>query len=144
MDKSKFVLDLTADGNFACTLTQKSNTQTVKEVYALDGNVLAMEPESGGNMLAKLSQPEGESFGFQLLGTPPASDLSRVYGAGVIQIVEHRNAVWPYHLLFEMPATSPAGFGRRSIRLFRQFGKSIHQAQVLDDIRYRPGNLDVA
>jgi uncharacterized protein (TIGR03066 family) len=68
---TKFELGLTADGNFAWSFSQNGKTQAVKGVYALDGNTLAMEPESGGVMLAEVTQPQGGSFGFQLLGAPP-------------------------------------------------------------------------
>jgi len=68
---SKFALELTNDGNFSWTFTQAGKPQTVKGVYALDGNVLAMEPETGGTMLAEVTKPQGGSFGFQLLGAPP-------------------------------------------------------------------------
>ena len=43
----------------------------MKGVYAVDGDVLAMEPETGGTMLAQISQPQGGSFSFHLLGAPP-------------------------------------------------------------------------
>jgi len=68
---AKFAMELTKDGGFSWTFTQAGKPQTVKGVYALDGNVLAMEPESGGTMLAEVTQPQGGSFGFQLLGAPP-------------------------------------------------------------------------
>jgi len=64
-------MELTKDGAFSWTFTQAGKPQTVKGVYAVDGNVLAMEPESGGTMLAEVTQPQGGSFGFQLLGAPP-------------------------------------------------------------------------
>jgi len=68
---AKFALDLTEEGNFSWTFTEKGKPQTVKGVYALDGNVLALEPESGGTMLAQVSPPRGGSFAFELLGAPP-------------------------------------------------------------------------
>jgi len=68
---AKFAMELTKDGAFSWTFTQAGKPQTVKGVYAVDGNVLAMEPESGGTMLAEVAQPQGGSFGFQLLGAPP-------------------------------------------------------------------------
>jgi hypothetical protein len=46
--KATFVMDLTKEGNFSWTYTRGSKSQEVKGVYAVDGNVLAMEPESGG------------------------------------------------------------------------------------------------
>ena len=70
-DGAKFELGLTADGNFTWTFAQNGKSQTVKGVYALDGNTLAMEPQSGGVMLAEVGQPMGGSFQFALLGAPP-------------------------------------------------------------------------
>jgi tetratricopeptide (TPR) repeat protein len=70
-NNAKFGLGLTDDGNFNWTFTQSGKSQTVKGVYALDGNVLAMEPETGGVMLAEVTRPASGSFSFQLLGAPP-------------------------------------------------------------------------
>jgi tetratricopeptide (TPR) repeat protein len=70
-DNSQFTLGLTPDGSFTWTFSQNGKPQTVKGVYALDGNVLALEPESGGVMLAELTPPQAGSFQFQLLGAPP-------------------------------------------------------------------------
>jgi tetratricopeptide (TPR) repeat protein len=68
---TKFQLGLAADGSFVWNFTEKEKTQSVKGVYALDGNVLALEPESGGTMLAQVTKPAAGSFGFSLLGAPP-------------------------------------------------------------------------
>jgi uncharacterized protein (TIGR03066 family) len=68
---AKFAMDLTSDGMFSWTFTQAGKPQTVKGVYALDGNTLAMEPESGGVMLAEVTPPQGGSFKFQMMGAPP-------------------------------------------------------------------------
>jgi uncharacterized protein (TIGR03066 family) len=68
---SKFVMELSNDGMFSWTFTQAGKPQTVKGVYAMDGNVLAMEPETGGTMLAEVTQPQGGSFSFQMMGAPP-------------------------------------------------------------------------
>jgi tetratricopeptide (TPR) repeat protein len=68
---AKFVLDLTQEGRFNWTYSQDGKSQAVKGVYALDGDVLAMEPETGGTLLAQLTQPRGGSFNFALLGAPP-------------------------------------------------------------------------
>ncbi len=68
---AKFAMELAKDGNFTWTFTQKGKPQTVKGVYALDGNVLAMEPESGGVMLAEVTEPKAGRFDFHLLGAPP-------------------------------------------------------------------------
>jgi tetratricopeptide (TPR) repeat protein len=68
---TKFAMELTKDGNFSWTFTEKGRPQSVKGVYAVDQNVLAMEPESGGVMLAQVTPPQGGRFDFQLLGGPP-------------------------------------------------------------------------
>jgi tetratricopeptide (TPR) repeat protein len=68
---TKFELELGTDGNFAWTYAQGGKSQTVKGVFAIDGNVLAMEPESGGVMLAEVSPPQAGRFQFALLGAPP-------------------------------------------------------------------------
>ncbi|HZN32275.1 MAG TPA: tetratricopeptide repeat protein, partial [Pirellulaceae bacterium] len=68
---TKFDLSLSQDGNFTWSFAQKGKTETVKGVYAVDGNVLAMEPESGGTMLAEVTRPQAGSFSFALLGAPP-------------------------------------------------------------------------
>ncbi|MDX1944729.1 MAG: tetratricopeptide repeat protein [Pirellulaceae bacterium] len=68
---AKFALELTADGNFTWTYAQGGKTESVQGVYALDGNVLAMEPATGGTMLAELTPPQAGGFSFELLGAPP-------------------------------------------------------------------------
>lgn len=68
---AKFGLELSPEGGFSWTYGQAGKSQSVKGVYALNENVLALEPESGGTMLAQVTQPQGGSFGFQLLGAPP-------------------------------------------------------------------------
>ena len=68
---TKFAMELSKDGNFSWTYTEKGKPQTVKGVYAVDGNVLAMEPESGGVMLAEVTQPKAGGFDFKMLGAPP-------------------------------------------------------------------------
>lgn len=68
---AKFNLDLSDEGNFVWTYSQNGKSQSVKGVYALDGSVLAMEPETGGVMLADLTEPKGGNFHFRMLGAPP-------------------------------------------------------------------------
>jgi tetratricopeptide (TPR) repeat protein len=70
-DRTSFAMQLAGDGTFSWTYTQSGKAQSVKGVYALDGNVLAMEPESGGVMLAELSQPQGGRMDFRMVGAPP-------------------------------------------------------------------------
>lgn len=68
---TKFALKLAKDGNFSWTYTEGVKAQTVKGVYALDKNVLALEPETGGTMLAEVTQPRNNQFAFSMLGAPP-------------------------------------------------------------------------
>jgi uncharacterized protein (TIGR03066 family) len=68
---TRFALELTKDGSFSWTYAQGGKSEAVQGVYALDGNVLAMEPQTGGVMLAEVTQPENARFSFQLLGAPP-------------------------------------------------------------------------
>jgi tetratricopeptide (TPR) repeat protein len=68
---TKFEMGLAADGKFTWNYSQNGKSQSVKGVYPLDGNVLAMEPESGGVMLAEVSPPQGGRIDFKLLGAPP-------------------------------------------------------------------------
>ena len=65
---AKFTLLLNNEGLFSWSFTHEGKTQTIKGVFALDGNVLALEPESGGVMLAEVSPPQGDSFQFKMLG----------------------------------------------------------------------------
>ncbi|TXI87392.1 MAG: tetratricopeptide repeat protein [Cupriavidus sp.] len=74
-----FSLDLNDAGEFVWAFTQGKNTQTVKGVYAIDNNKLAMEPDSGGTMLADLTK-KSMGFHFDMEGAPagdPGLDFSK-------------------------------------------------------------------
>ena len=68
---TQFSMQLTKDGGFSWTYTAGGKKESVKGVYAVDGNVLALEPESGGVMLAEVSEPQNGRFDFKILGAPP-------------------------------------------------------------------------
>lgn len=68
---AKFNLELTKEGNFTWAYFRGGKNQTVKGVFAMDGATLAMEPESGGVMLADVTVPQNGQFSFQMLGAPP-------------------------------------------------------------------------
>ena len=75
-----FGLELTDQGAFTWTFTQGKNSQTVKGAYALDQNKLAMEPDTGGTMLADLSKKKGTGFHFAMEGAPdndPGLDFAK-------------------------------------------------------------------
>src|SRR5262249_1757487 len=53
--KGKYSMDLRKDGSFTWGFMRGTKKQEVEGVYTLEDNVLAMEPDSGGTMLAELS-----------------------------------------------------------------------------------------
>ena len=67
---TKFQLVLDDKGNFSWTFTEGDKPQTVKGVYAVDGNVLALDLDTGGQMVAQVTPPEQGQFKFQVLGAP--------------------------------------------------------------------------
>lgn len=69
---AKFTLLLNNEGLFSWTYTHEGKDQVVKGVYALDGNILAMEPESGGVMLAGVTPPKDGGFNFKMIGGSPS------------------------------------------------------------------------
>lgn len=72
-----FVLELTEKGEFYWSFTQGKTSQKIKGAYALDKNTLAMEPDSGGTMLADLIK-QGAGFHFAMQGAP-ANDPGLVF-----------------------------------------------------------------
>jgi tetratricopeptide (TPR) repeat protein len=67
---TKFSLLLNNEGLFSWKYTEDGKEHAVKGVYALDGNVLALEPETGGVMLSEVTRPKDGKFNFKLLGAP--------------------------------------------------------------------------
>jgi uncharacterized protein (TIGR03066 family) len=80
--KTRFALELAKDGTFSWTYTKGDKSESVQGVYALDGNVLALEPQTGGTMLAQVTEPAGGRFDFQLLGAPPGDPGLKFQKAG--------------------------------------------------------------
>jgi tetratricopeptide (TPR) repeat protein len=76
-DDATFTLDLKADARFTWTFEERDQSQSVSGVYALDGSTLAMEPDSGGAMLAEL-RLDGTKLSFQQVGAP-ADDAILVF-----------------------------------------------------------------
>ena len=66
---AKFDLTLAKDGEFTWTYDSGKDKQTIKGVFIVDDGVLAMEPDSGGVMLADVSKPSGGKFTFRQNGT---------------------------------------------------------------------------
>jgi tetratricopeptide (TPR) repeat protein len=71
-NKASFELTLDKDKGFTWVHRQGKKRDEVKGAYALDGNVLALEPDAGGVMLAEISAPQNGSFEFRTVGAPKA------------------------------------------------------------------------
>lgn len=67
-DDAAFELSLEKSGEFTWTYSADGDIQKIQGVYAVDDGVLAMEPDSGGVMLAEVGRPENDSFVFQQAG----------------------------------------------------------------------------
>lgn len=68
--KATFELTLTKDQAFTWVYREGKKHEEVKGAYALDGNVLALEPDAGGVMLAEITDPQAGSFVFRTVGAP--------------------------------------------------------------------------
>jgi tetratricopeptide (TPR) repeat protein len=77
---AKFSMSLRKDGTFTWAFNRGSRKQESKGVYSLEGNVLAMEPDSGGIMLAELAVKGQDSLHFKMIGgaaDDPGLDFKR-------------------------------------------------------------------
>jgi tetratricopeptide (TPR) repeat protein len=68
---AKYAMNLKKDGTFTWAFTRGSRKQEVKGVYTVEGNVLAMEPDGGGVMLAELNVKGTDKLGFKMIGDKP-------------------------------------------------------------------------
>ena len=64
---AKYSMNLRKDGTFTWAFARGSRKEEVKGVYSLEGNVLAMEPDTGGVMLAELTVKE-DTLHFKMIG----------------------------------------------------------------------------
>jgi hypothetical protein len=65
---AKYSMDLRKDGSFTWAFTRGARKQEMKGVYTVEGNVLAMEPDSGGVLLAELTPKEPDTLHFKMIG----------------------------------------------------------------------------
>ena len=65
---AKFELQLSADGAFTWTFSRGKTTESVKGVFAVDQNNLAMEPDAGGTMLAEINLTGPSQMLFKMVG----------------------------------------------------------------------------
>ena len=66
----KYAMNLRKDGTFNWAYNRGSRKQEVKGVYTVEGNVLAMEPDSGGVMVAELTVKD-DTLQFKMVGSKP-------------------------------------------------------------------------
>ena len=66
---AQFGLKLNDDGKFTWSFTQQGKQQSISGVFAIDGHVLAMEPDAGGTMLAEITLDD-KGFTFRQIGAP--------------------------------------------------------------------------
>jgi tetratricopeptide (TPR) repeat protein len=67
---SAFEMTLTKEGEFTWKYTKGKKEQLVKGAYAVDRNTLAMEPVTGGVMLAELTPQSASVVDFKMIGAP--------------------------------------------------------------------------
>ncbi len=66
--ESEFQLELAKDGGFVWTYVHGKARDTVKGVFAVDQNNLALEPDAGGTMLAEIDFANPSQFTFKMIG----------------------------------------------------------------------------
>ena len=69
--EAQFELTLTSDGRFVWIYARGKTKETVKGVFAIDQNNLAMEPDAGGTMLAEITNAGPTQFQFKMVGGEP-------------------------------------------------------------------------
>jgi hypothetical protein len=65
---AKYSMALNKDGTFGWEFSRGSRKQSAKGVYTLEGNILAMEPDTGGVLLAELTAKDADSLQFKMVG----------------------------------------------------------------------------
>lgn len=65
---SQFELQLAADGAFVWTYARGQAKESVRGVFAIDQNNLAMQPDAGGTMLAEVEIVNPARFQFRMIG----------------------------------------------------------------------------
>jgi hypothetical protein len=73
-------MTLNSDGSYVWAFTSGKRKQEVKGVYTVEDNVVAMEPDSGGVMLAELTLKDPDALHFKMIGgasDDPGLDFQR-------------------------------------------------------------------
>ena len=61
-------MKLQKDNTFTWSFSRGARKQEAKGVYTVEGNVLAMEPDSGGILLAELTSKDSDALHFRMVG----------------------------------------------------------------------------
>ncbi|MCA9008691.1 MAG: hypothetical protein KDB01_03040 [Planctomycetaceae bacterium] len=70
-DGSDFTLNMTEDSKFTWTYTlQGEATQKFAGTYSIEGNILALERDEGGSLIAEVTPDGSGKFNFRMLGAP--------------------------------------------------------------------------
>jgi tetratricopeptide (TPR) repeat protein len=98
---ARYSMTLRKDGTFTWTFHRGTRKEKAKGVFSVEGNVLAMEPDSGGVLLAELTLEGPETLQFKMIGAAkndPAlefrrgqSNQAQESGTGLIPIRPDRN-----------------------------------------------------
>jgi tetratricopeptide (TPR) repeat protein len=65
---AKYSMDLLKEGTFKWSFSRRSKKEEVKGIYTVEGNILAMEPDTGGILLAELTVKAPDALHFKLIG----------------------------------------------------------------------------
>jgi hypothetical protein len=67
---ARYSMTLAKDGTFTWAFQRGSRKSEAKGVYTVEGNVLAMEPDTGGVLLAELAVKGPDGLHFTMIGGP--------------------------------------------------------------------------
>jgi tetratricopeptide (TPR) repeat protein len=79
-NEASYAMNLQKEGTFTWAFTRGSKKDEVKGVYTVEGNILAMEPDTGGVLLAEISPKEPNTLHFKMIGgaaNDPGLDFHR-------------------------------------------------------------------
>ncbi len=72
-DGVRFELTLNQGGEFIWRYTRGNDTQSMRGAFAVEGDTLAMQPETGGVLVAEITPPDASGFTFKPVGSPEVS-----------------------------------------------------------------------
>jgi len=78
--RGTITMALAKDGTFEWTYKEGSKTDDIRGVFAIDGDTLALQPDSGGTMLAEVDLASQGTLKFIMIGAPekdPGLNFSR-------------------------------------------------------------------